>query len=126
MDSPSGLHSTYAILSAKYCFPMYVGARQLFWIDVHANSAKFCPLFSFISEAVVLRQDRSETDGLPGPAYVALVTLVACFMPYYTDAKVVLHFSCTDYIGPTCDTSTVTSVSVQPVTLCSTDCRHVP
>ncbi|GMH38571.1 hypothetical protein BSKO_06455 [Bryopsis sp. KO-2023] len=74
----------------KHLNVLVAGARQLFWIDVHADTARFRPLYDFISTDVVLHQDASRLDSLPGPARAALVTLVACFMPYYTNAKDIL------------------------------------
>lgn len=71
----------------KHLNVLVAGARQLFWIDVHANTARFRPLYEFVAMDVVLHEDMSRLNTLPGPARAALVTLVACFMPYYTPAK---------------------------------------
>jgi len=60
-------------LRASYAFadgPCTAGARQLFWGDV-----VFC-------------QDRTRLDTLPTQSRAALISVVACFLPYYDEPEV--------------------------------------
>ncbi len=79
---------------ASYAFadgPCTAGARQLFWGDVHSTTDHFKALFSFLSAEVVFCQNRSRLDTLPTQSRAALISVVACFLPYYDEPEV---FSC--------------------------------
>ncbi|CAD7699625.1 unnamed protein product [Ostreobium quekettii] len=71
----------------KHLNVLVSGARQLFWIDVHASTLRFRPLYHYTFQRLKLRQDSIILDLLPATARTALVTLIACFMPYYVEAQ---------------------------------------
>ena len=64
------------------------GARQLFWGDVHSTTDHFKALFSFLSAEVVFCQNRSRLDTLPTQSRAALISVDACFLPYYDKPEV--------------------------------------
>lgn len=78
-------------LRASYAFadgPCTAGARQLFWGDVHSTTDHFKALFYFLSAEVVFCQDRTRLDTLPTQSRAALISVVACFLPYYDEPEV--------------------------------------
>ena len=87
-ESPQwSVRASYAFADA----PCTAGARQLFWGDVHSTTDHFKALFSFLSAEVVFCQNRSRLDTLPTQSRAALISVVACFLPYYDEPEV---FSC--------------------------------
>ena len=81
---------------ASYAFadgPCTAGARQLFWGDVHSTTDHFKALFSFLSAEVVFCQNRTRLDTLPTQSRAALISVVACFLPYYDEPEVFFCYS---------------------------------
>ncbi len=72
------------------------GARQLFWGDVHSTTDHFKALFSFLSAEVVFCLNRSRLDTLPTQSRAALISVVACFLPYYDEPEVFSSYSLED------------------------------
>lgn len=71
----------------KHVNVLISGARQLFWGDVHSTTDHFKALFSFLSAEVVFCQNRSRLDTLPTQSRAALISVVACFLPYYDEPE---------------------------------------
>lgn len=65
------------------------GARQLLWGDVHSAAPNFKPFYDFLAEDMVLARERSQLSTLPQPSWVALLSAVAAFMPFYYSTEVV-------------------------------------
>ncbi|DBB03908.1 TPA: hypothetical protein ACH3X1_012993 [Trebouxia sp. C0004] len=71
----------------KHVNVLISGARQLFWGDVHSTTDHFKALFSFLSAEVVFCQNRTRLDTLPTQSRAALISVVACFLPYYDEPE---------------------------------------
>ena len=68
-----------------------VGARQLFWGDVHSTRTHFRSLYAYLSKDVALNSDTGRLDSLPAPSRAALLSVVAAFLPYYAQPQVINH-----------------------------------
>lgn len=69
----------------------FAGAKQLFWGDVHAETKHFQPLFSFLATDIVFVENRRRLNQLPRQSKGGILSVVATFIPFYTNVMVRLH-----------------------------------
>lgn len=89
-------------LPEKTCYfivCLFVGAKQLFWGDLHSENQNFQPLYSFLATDIVFAESKARLNWLPHQSRAGILTIVATFLPFYDNIMasfallLVFHYS---------------------------------
>mmetsp|Transcript_1655 Transcript_1655/g.4818 ORF Transcript_1655/g.4818 Transcript_1655/m.4818 type:complete len:394 (-) Transcript_1655:573-1754(-) len=76
-------HAGGAEQRLKHLKVMVSGMRHMFEGDVEAGKMHMQPMHAFMCAEVVLSPDRRRLDSLPMPSRLAVLSVVAMYLPYY-------------------------------------------
>lgn len=71
------------VLKVVYGYRRSAGMRHMFEGDVEAGKMHMQPMHAFMCAEVVLSPDRRRLDSLPMPSRLAVLSVVAMYLPYY-------------------------------------------